>query len=59
MIEVLRHSLGICGEHFHPNIFTFLLSGVGLSTPLYYIYIKLKSYKNEDKSRSTSMFTRR
>jgi len=59
MVELLRHSLGICGEHWHPNIFTILISGLGLSTPLYYIISKLKSYRNESKSRSTSMPTRR
>jgi hypothetical protein len=59
MIEFLKHALGICGEHWHQNIFTILISGFGLSTPFYYIMIKLKSYINESKSRSTSMFTRR
>ena len=49
MVELLRHSLGICGEHWHPNIFTILISGLGLSTPLYYIISKLKSYRNESK----------
>jgi hypothetical protein len=44
MIEVLKHSLGLCGEHFHPNIFTFLLSGLGISPALNYIYFKVKSY---------------
>jgi hypothetical protein len=28
MIEVLKHSFGFCGEHWHPNIFTLLLSGL-------------------------------
>jgi hypothetical protein len=50
MIEILRHTLGICGEHYHPNIFTFIISGFGISTPLYYIYYRLKSYKDENKS---------
>ncbi len=22
MIEVIRHTLGVCGEHWHPNIWT-------------------------------------
>jgi len=58
MIEVLRHTFGFCGEHWHPNIFTILISGFGLSTPFYYIMIKLKSY-NESKSRSTRSFFRK
>ncbi len=44
MIEVLRHSFGFCGEHWHPNIFTILLSGFGISPALNYIYFKVKSY---------------
>jgi hypothetical protein len=48
MIEVIRHSLGLCGEG-HVNIFTLLLSGVGLSTPLSYVYYKLKFRKGNDK----------
>jgi hypothetical protein len=59
MIEFIRHAFGFCGEHWHPNIFTILISGLGLSTPFYYIIVKLKSYRNESKSRSTSKFTRR
>jgi len=49
MIEVLKHSLGLCGEHWHPNLFTFLLSGLGLPPALNYIYYKFKSY---DKGKS-------
>lgn len=49
MIEVLKHSLGICGEHWHPNIFTFILSGFGIAPACNYIYIKIKSY---DKNKS-------
>lgn len=59
MVEAIKHALGLCGEHWHPNIFTLLLSGVGLYGPIHYIKYKLKSYKNESKSRNTSMFTRR
>jgi len=44
MIEFLKHSLGLCGEYYHPNIFTFILGELG-STPIFsYIYFKLKSY---------------
>lgn len=47
MIEVLKHSLGFCGEHWHPNIFTILAGGFGLAPAYSYIKYKLKSYKNE------------
>ena len=43
MIEVIKHTLAICGHH-HPNIWTLILGGVGLSTIFSYIilYIKCK-----------------
>ena len=44
MTEIIKHTLGLCGEHFHPNVWTLLLGGVGLSTISSYIrsYIKCK-----------------
>ena len=59
MVEFIKHALGICGEHWHPNIFTFLLGGLGLSAPFSYIKYKIKSYDNQNKSRNTSMSTKR
>ncbi len=54
MMEFLRHSLGLCGEHSHPNLFTFIVGGLG-STPIFsYIYYKLKSY-GESQSRSANV----
>jgi hypothetical protein len=44
MVEVIRHTFGFCGEHWHPNIFTILVSGLGLFPAVNYIYYKLKSY---------------
>lgn len=58
MIEFLKHALGICGEHWHPNIFTFILGGLGLTPALNYIYYKLKSY-DKSKSRNSFMSFRR
>lgn len=52
MIEFIKHALGICGEHWHPNVFTLILGGLGSSPIVSYIYLKVKSY-NENKSRST------
>jgi hypothetical protein len=43
MIEIIRHSLGLCGES-HPSVLTFLISGLGLSPLFYYIGYKLKGY---------------
>jgi hypothetical protein len=48
MIEIIKHSLGLCGEHYHPNLFTFLLGGLGTIPGinyLYFRYIKRIKYK--------------
>jgi len=44
MTEVIKHALGFCGEHWHPNIWTLLLGGFGITTIFSYIglYIKCK-----------------
>jgi len=47
MIELVKHALGFCGEHWHPNIFTILLGGFGLTPAFNYIYFKLKSYNDK------------
>ena len=59
MVEFLKHSLGLCGEHWHPNIFTFILGGFGLSIPLSYIKYKLKNYGYKSKSRNSFMSSKR
>ena len=47
MVEFIKHALGLCGEHWHPNIFTVILGGLGLSPALNYIYYKFKKlYEN-------------
>lgn len=40
MAEIIKHALGLCGEHYHPNLLTLLLGGVGFST----IFTYTKSY---------------
>ena len=50
MLEVLRHAFGFCGEHWHPNLFTIILSGFGILPTLKYLYVKIrnrKTIKNE------------
>jgi|TARA_S200002703_G_C3624714_1_gene191834 hypothetical protein len=42
MAEIIRHISGMCGEHFHPNIWHLLLGGAGITTILSYIGIYLK-----------------
>ena len=47
MVEIIKHSLGFCGEHWHPNVWTLLLGGVGLTTIFSYIrsYIECRINK--------------
>jgi len=42
MVEAIRHAFGFCGEHWHPNLWSLLLGGVGFSTIFSYVgsYIK-------------------
>jgi hypothetical protein len=44
MAEFIKHALGICGEHFHPNLWTLRIGGVGISSIFSYIrlYVKCK-----------------
>jgi hypothetical protein len=44
MLEIIKHTFGFCGEHWHPNIFTILASGLGLSPAYSYIKHRIKSY---------------
>lgn len=52
MTEFIRHALGLCGEHSHPNIFTLLFGGstIGLGLKYYWAKFKtkIKSLKNHD-----------
>jgi len=37
MIEVIKHTLGICGEHWHPNVITLLAGSPLILTTVSYI----------------------
>lgn len=43
MIELIKHALGLCGEH-HPNIFTTIFGTSAFGGYLYYGFLKLKQY---------------
>tara|TARA_B100001059_G_C17387230_1_gene357312 strand:- start:319 stop:504 length:186 start_codon:yes stop_codon:yes gene_type:complete len=47
MIEAIKHALGFCGEHWHPNIWTLLLGGVGFSTIFSYVRLYIKCRLNK------------
>ena len=42
MAEFIRHALGLCGEHYHPNLLTLLIGGFGISTISSYIRLYIK-----------------
>tara|TARA_Y100000385_G_C12580251_1_gene420150 strand:+ start:117 stop:266 length:150 start_codon:yes stop_codon:yes gene_type:complete len=44
MVEFVKHFLGICGEHWHPNIFHFIAGGLGAIPMFLYIKNKIKNY---------------
>lgn len=43
VVEVIRHAVGLCGEHSHPSLLTLLLGSGGAVTG--YNYIKYKYFK--------------
>jgi len=49
-MELLRHLLGLCGEHHHPNLFTILALLFGGTEVLYYIKYKIKTKKQDFKT---------
>ena len=40
MVEVVKHVLGICGEHWHPNIWTAAASSPLIAGTFHYIKCK-------------------
>ena len=46
MIEALKHIFGLCGDHWHPNIWTMAAGGFGLVPIFSYLKFKLKGVKN-------------
>ena len=40
MIEFIKHILGICGDHWHPNIWTALAGSPLIASTFYYIKCK-------------------
>jgi hypothetical protein len=37
MIEIIKHTLGICGEHWHPNVITLFAGSPIILTTVHYI----------------------
>lgn len=55
MIEAIKHTLGICGEHWHPNIWTAFASTPIIAPAVYYIKCKcggwFSKHKNDCKNK--------
>jgi hypothetical protein len=43
MGEVLRHALGICGEHWHPNLLNISAFFVAIGGSISYIKLVIKT----------------
>ena len=39
-MELIRHILGICGEHWHPNVWTAMAGSPIILTTVHYIKCK-------------------
>ena len=49
MIEVIRHTLGICGEHWHPSIWTAFAASPFIATTTYWIKCKCGGWFSKHK----------
>lgn len=47
MVEVIRHTLGICGEHWHPNLWTAFAASPFITTTAYWIKCKCGGWFNK------------
>lgn len=47
MIEFLKHLFGLCGEHWHPNIFHVLLGGVSFTSLWLWVKSKISIKKSD------------
>jgi len=47
MIEVIKHTLGICGEHWHPSILTAFASSPIIASTVYWIKCKCGGWFNK------------
>ncbi len=50
MIEIFKHVLGVCGDHWHPNAFTAIASSPFVLTSIYYIKCKCGGIFNHKKN---------
>ena len=51
MVEVLKHTLGLCGEGWHPNLFTAIASSPVVYSTYYYVKCKCGGLFNRHKDK--------
>ena len=49
MIEIAKHAVGLCGEHWHPNMWTAIASTPIIASTFYYIKCKCGGWFNKHK----------
>mgnify|MGYP001350694661 FL=1 len=49
MVEVFKHALGLCGEHWHPNIWTAFASAPIIAPAAYWIKCKCGGWFSKHK----------
>ena len=49
MIEFIKHILGFCGEHWHPNIWTVTSVSPFIASFIYYVKCKCGVYNCQKK----------
>lgn len=50
MVEVIKHALGICGEHWHPNIWTAFASTPIIAPAAYWLKCKCGGWFSKHKN---------
>ena len=47
MIEIIKHVSGVCGDHWHPNIWTAFASTPIIGSTFYYLKYKYETLKRK------------
>ena len=50
MVELIRHTLGFCGEHWHPNVWTAMASSPIFVSAYYFVKCKCGGWFKHRKS---------